>query len=125
MKREFYIAGVQFRERKEINFAASSLRPNDKCLLETEPTNRFDSNAVKIIYSTEAWDDIFLGYVPKKYSAEISALIEVGVNLECKVIAVNAKAQTYEMFQVVVQEKGDEDEDDNFDECKELIGDEE
>jgi hypothetical protein len=101
MKREFFIAGVQFRPQTEIRATASVLKAGHVLLLEPEPTNRFDPNAVKIIYPEE---QIFLGYVPKKFSSEVSGLLEGGIDLECIVKTVDPKAKTYEMFSVVVKE---------------------
>ena len=120
MKREFFIAGVQFRPQVEIRATASVLKTDDVLLLEPEPTNRFDPNAIKIIYPEE---QIFLGYVPKRFSSEVAGLLEAGIDLECIVQAVDLKAKTYEMFKVVIQEHIEEDiEDDNLDEVRDLMG---
>ena len=123
MKREFFIAGVQFRPQVEIRATASVLKPGDVLLLEPEPTNRFDPNAVQIIYPEE---QIFLGYVPKKFSSEVSGLLEGGIDLECIVKSVDPKAKTYEMFSVVIREVSEiEDVIETFgtDEEKEYYGD--
>ena len=115
MKREFFIAGVQFRPQVEIRATASVLKEGHVLLLEPEPTNRFDPNAIKLIYLEE---QIFLGYVPKKFSSEVAGLLEAGIDLECIVQAVDPKAKTYEMFKVVIQEPAE----DNINESKELTG---
>ena len=60
-------------------------------------TNRFDPNAVKILRG-----DDFLGYVPKKFSSEVSALLSIGAPVVCTVDEVNPAAKTYEMFKVTV-----------------------
>lgn len=111
MKREFFIAGVQFRPREEINMALKEMKEGDKLTLSPEPTNKFDPNAVKIYYESpydEKWEKegfaSFLGYVPKKFSSEVAGLLEAGIDLECVVKTVDPKAKTYEMFSVVVKE---------------------
>jgi len=106
MNRSFYIAGVQFRPTDEIKRAMNKIKEDDNLLLETEPTNRYDPNAVKIIFADEfeGLEMIFLGYVPKKFSAEVSALLEAGVELECIVEVVNSAAKPWEMCKVVVRE---------------------
>lgn len=116
MKRQFFIAGVQFRPRAEINEAAKEMGVGDLLTLEAEPTNKFDPNAVKILLRYEESEDeekyvnIFLGYVPKKFSAEVTALLSIDAPLICTVDEVNPSAKTYEMFKVTVAIPVEEDE---------------
>jgi hypothetical protein len=118
MKRQFFIAGVQFRPRAEISVAAKELKIGDKLLLVPEPTNKFDPNAVKIVldYEESVNEDeekhvsLFLGYVPKKYSSEISGLLSIDAPLICTVKAVDGNKSTWEMFEVEVGIPIDEDE---------------
>lgn len=100
MKRQFFIAGVQFRPRGEIMVAAKELNEGDLLTLQPEPTNKYDPNAVKIL--TE--DGNFLGYVPKKFSAEISAMLEIEAPIECIIEAVDPTAKLWEMFKVTIQD---------------------
>ena len=100
MKRSFYIAGVQYRPRNEILTAAKELNEGDVLILEPEPTNKYDPNAVKIL--TE--EGIFLGYVPKKFSSEISAMLQIDENLECIIDIVDPAAIFWEMFKVTIQD---------------------
>lgn len=122
MKRQFFIAGVQFRPRAEINAAVERMQVGDQLHLEPEPTNKFDPNAVKIIFNvTDNGEDItplFLGYVPKKFSSEISALLGIDVPVICTVDEVNSSAKTYEMIKVTVsipiEEPGSIDDDEDL-----------
>ena len=97
MKRSFYIAGVQFRPREDINKVVNILKIGDMISLSPEPSNKFDPNAVRIIK-----DEFFLGYVPKKFSSEISALMEIGGELKCVVEAVNPDAKAWEKIKVAI-----------------------
>ncbi len=101
MNRKFHIAGVQYRPRNEINRVVKQLEVGIDLYLEMEPDNKFDSNAVKIIF-VEDVNDVFLGYVPKKFSAEISALIENDIDVFCIVTKVNPQGKTWEMIEVEV-----------------------
>jgi len=106
MKRQFFIAGVQFRPRQEINSATKLMNVGDQLGLVPEPENKFDPNAVKIEYNTETADGIvstFLGYVPKKFSSEVSAMLGIGAPIICTVDEVNPEGKTYEMIKVTVQ----------------------
>jgi len=118
MKRTFYVAGVQFRPRHEIDTAAREMMTGMQLGLVPEPTNKFDPNAVKIEYNTETADGIvstFLGYVPKKFSSEVSAMLGIGAPINCTVDEVNPSAKTYEMIKVTVAIPIEEEEDDAVD----------
>jgi len=120
MNRSFYVAGVQFRPRGEIDKAVREMKVGDKLGLYPEPTNKFDPNAVKILFEPAdgPGDVIFLGYVPKKFSSEVTAMMEIGADIECIVEIADPAAKTYEMIKVVIREvsdEADEDEDDHFD----------
>ena len=118
MNRSFFVAGVQFRP-SSVKTVIAGLTKGQYLYLEPEPDNKFDPNAVKIICSglKEGDEDVFLGYVPKKFSSEISAALEIDADIECIIEAVNPGAKTWEMLQVVIRdiEDEDEEEDDNED----------
>jgi hypothetical protein len=109
MNHIFFIAGVQFRPRDEINRAVKQLEVGGELTLEREPTNKYDPNAVKILFIEEDGTEFFLGYVPKKFSSEVSALLDYDVVVNCTVTAVNPLAKTYEMIQVELTEENYED----------------
>ena len=105
MKRQFFIAGVQFRPAGDIKIAGVKIKPGNHLGLVPEPTNKFDPNAVKIEYNTETAEGVeslFLGYVPKKFSSEVSALLGIGAEVQCIMDEVNPAAKTYEMFKVTI-----------------------
>lgn len=129
MKRTFYVAGVQFRPRNEISQAVREISQELEVFkgvnlsLEPEPENKFDPNAVKILYNSEDVKDggsfvpIFLGYIPKKYSSEVAGMLSIGAPVECIVDVVDPAAKTYEMFKVTVQLPVEEEESINEDLC--------
>lgn len=126
MKRTFYVAGVQFRPSGDIKLASNRIKVGNRLSLEPEPTNKFDPNAVKIIYSLPATEaggsnspELFIGYVPKKFSSEVAGMLSIGAPVECIVDAVDPAAKTYEMFKVTVQipiEEEQEEDDQSNDE---------
>ena len=114
MKRSFFIAGVQFRPKEDISQALKGMKVGDILTLDPEPTNRFDPNAVRILK-----DDNFLGFVPKKFSAEVSAMLEVYTTVECVVEEIDLKAKFWEMCKVTVRDEEElEEEDDDTDETR-------
>lgn len=111
MNRKFYIAGVKFRPMAEVMKAVNSMEVGDILTLKPEPTNKFDPNAVQIHAEWEETKhespyhfDIFLGYIPKKFSAEVSGLLEIGIELQCLVTKVNPSAKPWEMCEVEISE---------------------
>lgn len=100
MKKQFYIAGVKFHDLPR---HIRDLEKGTELTLVPEPTNPYDPNAVKIF-----WGEIFCGYVPAKFSAEISGLIEIGVELSCVVTQVNVSAKPWEMCQVEISTEEEE-----------------
>ena len=91
---EFYIAGVQFHEAKTV---LSELEEGSELLLIPQPENPFDSNAVAIYYGT-----VMLGFVPRKFSAEVAASLEVGNVLECYASQVTPSARPWEQIKVQI-----------------------
>ncbi len=117
MNRTFFIAGVQFRPKDEIALAMKMIKVEDHLRMEPEPTNKFDPNAVKILYDLPTYEEngsnspeAFLGYVPKKFSAEVSGLLEAEVDLECIVDFVAYSVKPWEMCRVTIREPKEEEE---------------
>lgn len=120
MKKEFFIAGVQFRSKDEIEKAMNYLEEGCFLRLEPEPTNKYDSNAVKITLFSGDLDDnekepVFLGYIPAKFSAEVSASLEIG-DVVCKVTQLNPTAKPWEKIRVIVTNEMEDDIDEDEDE---------
>jgi hypothetical protein len=115
MSRKFYLAGVQFRPSSALD-AIKSLSEGDELILDPEPDNKYDPNAVRVMYDYEVGDEAtreHLGYVPKKFSAEIAAIIEVdGLDtVQCIVTKVDPGAKKWEMLEVEVTSLDDVEED--------------
>ena len=124
--RKFPIAGVKFRGA-EVYALLKTLENGTVFELEPEPTNAFDPNAVKINYD-DGETDIHVGYVPKNFSAEISAALEIEP-VVCIASDFSDDKKTYE-FEVraksleeaeeeLEEEYEDEDEEDDPGELKE------
>ena len=95
---KFFIAGVQFRplEAKE-SFKGQEV--GDELLLEREPDNKYDPNAVKILSG-----EFHVGYVPKKFSSEVAALMDIDVKLQCEIVTLNLTGKPWEWCEVCVRE---------------------
>jgi hypothetical protein len=97
MSWKFKVAGVQFRPNyKE---AVKKIEEGDAATLEAEPTNKFDPNAVKIVCK-----GFFIGYVPKKFSSDISAFLEYAENPTATLTSVIPSAKPWDMFEVEVKD---------------------
>jgi hypothetical protein len=127
MYRKFYIAGVQFRP-VNVQEAIKHLKEGDELILDPEPDNKYDPNAIRILTEVEFEEAgkqmvtrEHIGYVPKKFSAELTALIEIdGLELvECIVTKVDPNGKKWEMCEVVVRslvEDEKEEESEEYDE---------
>ena len=91
----FYVAGVRFHK---LNTCIKEIEVGQKLTLEPEPTNKFDPNAIKILYK-----DIMLGYVPAKLAAEVLVSIELG-KVECTVKQINPTKKPWERLKVSIEE---------------------
>jgi len=105
----FYIAGVQFHELKLV---INDLSEGDNLTLGPEPSNKYDPNAVRIEYSAinviaddYAKPSVMLGFVPKKFSSEVAAALEIGKELQCVLVKLNKAAKQWEMAKVEIREK--------------------
>ena len=101
---KIFIAGVKFHQYKDI---LSDISQGDGLKLVPEPLNKFDPNAVQIHFDNGK-KSAFLGFVPKKFSSEVSGWLEIGMELECILTEYNKAAQPWEMFEVEIKELKDE-----------------
>ena len=98
--KSFFIAGVKFHKMKNV---INEMEEGDNLLLAPEPENRFDSNAIRIEF-VNLEDKTMLGYVPAKFSAEISALIDLEENISCVITKLNKEAKPWERCKVEIRE---------------------
>ena len=96
----FYIAGVQFHEFKSV---IDNVSEGDVLELIPEPSNKYDPNAVRIEYGISA-GLVMIGFVPKKFSSEVAAALEIGKDLKCVLVKLDKNAKPWEKFKVEVRE---------------------
>lgn len=66
----FHVAGFTYWDGLEV---FDELKTGTKLILEAEPSNGHDPNAVKILYG-----ETMLGYIPKGENEEISKFLQLG-----------------------------------------------
>ncbi len=94
MNRTFYIAGVQFRTGlKEVG---ANLSEGMELDLVPEPDNEYDPNAVAIHFS-----NTHLGYVPKKFSSEVTAILDIA-DLVCTIEKIDMSLKPWEQCKVTI-----------------------
>ena len=124
-KIEFYVAGVKFHEAnrpinrndgKGVHRIIEELEEGIPLVIEMEPENKYDPNAVKIIYLNDETEHM-LGYVPKKYSATVSGWIEHLPGVKCTLTKLDVNAKPWEQLWVEIEEDVDweDEEEDNED----------
>jgi len=107
-KWEFFIAGVQFHQAKTV---INELEEGTELELIPDPENKYDPNAVEILYcSIESNVPTMLGFVPKKFSPEVAAFLEIAESPICVITALDPKAKPWEQIKVVIKEAEIEEE---------------
>jgi len=97
----FYIAGVRFHD---LHLVEDELAEGDELELIPDSTNKFDPNAVEIWYNDHVKPKVLLGFVPKKFSSEVSAALEIGKDLRCVLVKFNKSAKPWEQAKVEIRE---------------------
>ena len=64
------------------------IRVNDKLELEMQPNNKYDTNAIKIIFVNQN-HRYHLGYVPRYYTKELTELLKEGYKYSAQIESLN------------------------------------
>jgi hypothetical protein len=98
---KFYVTGVKFYEAKSV---LDEMLVGETLRITPEPTNKYDPNAVRLEYDSNKFEaHLMIGYVPKKFSAEVSALLEIS-DLTCTITELNLTKSTWEQIKVSIKE---------------------
>ena len=92
-KIEFDIAGTRYS--KDISKCKKIINVNDNLLLELEPNNKYDINAIKVILSKNG-KLYHLGYVPRYYSYELTKLLKNSVKYSAMIKSLNFESDIYD-----------------------------
>lgn len=92
---QFFIAGVKHHDMKKV---IDKLKEGDILILEQEPTNKYNSNAVKILSK----DGTMLGYVPDKLCSEVTVSLDLDEKVTCAIISLNRSARPWEQCEVEI-----------------------
>ena len=96
--REFYIMGIRHNapcEGKECAYLYD-IEVGDNLIFEKEPTNKEDSNAIRILMESGN----MLGYVPRYYNSAVIERLDKGMTYSCKVIEVKRDQECSECVKV-------------------------
>lgn len=79
---EVQLAGANFRP-KEAKAIIYTLEEGDTLRLERDPSNEYDSSAVRVI---EPVNEEFIGFIPKSDNEELAARMDAGEEFTCVVL---------------------------------------
>lgn len=99
------LAGLNFRPASAKE-AVDALNLGDELTLERDPTNEYDSNAVRVI---DPASGEFIGFIPKVDNAEIAQALDDGLDVTCKVVSFLATRKPG--FKVTFESADEADED--------------
>lgn len=104
---ECHVAGRQYHDADEV---WEELKVGTKLSLVRDMDNRFDNNAVAIIYSKNIEDEekpneYILGYIPRDENDDIASLLEMGWNdiFECRISKIDAAAHYEDQIHVSIR----------------------
>lgn len=77
-------AGTTFENRQERLEFLKQFKPNDlTVILEREPNNQYDTNAIKIVvHILPLSRRTVVGYVPKELARELSKVLDMGIQVK-------------------------------------------
>lgn len=87
---EFDIAGTSYIQ--DVQKCKNILHINDKLLLELEPDNAYDPNAIKVVYDKND-EKYLLGYVPRFYSKELATLLNANTEYSAMIQSLNFESE--------------------------------
>jgi len=79
---DLYVAGWHYYQGEQV---LPALEPGQALVLEPEPTNPYDENAVKVLTG----DGVLLGYIPMSHSAVTTRLLVSGETPVCRIVEIN------------------------------------
>jgi len=69
----------------------SKMKLNDNIIIEKEPDNPYDSNAIKVLYG----DGLQIGYLPMNKSELITSYINMGYKVSVSLVSINGGTDGY------------------------------
>lgn len=93
---EFYVAGVKFHQFFTIKDILEEGMVVD---LIPEPSNKFDKFAIKIKHN-----NVMLGYVPKKFSQEVTSFMDSGTELKTTITQLQPDFEPWTALKVEIRE---------------------
>lgn len=72
--------------------AQNLININDKLVLELEPTNEYDKNAIKVLFNKDG-KSYHLGYVPRYYTEELVKLLQNNIEYSAMIQSLNFESE--------------------------------
>lgn len=91
-KVEFDVAGTRHCEDVKKCVEQNLINVNDKLELELEPTNKYDKNAIKVLFNKNG-KIYHLGYVPRYYTEELSKLLQSNTEYSAMIQSLNFESE--------------------------------
>lgn len=106
---ECNVAGRQYHDADEV---WDELKVGTKLCLVRDMDNRFDKNAIAIVYhktveldNAQMDDEYILGYIPRNQNETMAALLEMGWNniFECRISKIDAETHYEDQLHVSIR----------------------
>lgn len=89
--KECHLAGAKYHDLDEV---LEELKIGTVLQLVHESDNRYDPNAVAVVYTDGEGDEYMIGYIPRDENSELAVLLEMGWGniFKCTVSRINPEA---------------------------------
>ena len=102
-----HLAGRKYHDADEV---WDELKVGTILRLERDKENRYDTNAVAVVYERKdekgsVEDEFLIGYIPRDNNARIANFLEMGWNdiFECRISKVNSEAHPEEQVYLTIK----------------------
>lgn len=96
------------RKYHDADLVWDDLRVGMEVRLEREPDNRFDANAIQVIFNLDG-EDYLLGYIPRNENGKMAVLMDAGWDIfNCRISRLNPESHPEDQVQLTIRIKRNE-----------------
>ena len=97
-----HLAGRKYHDADEV---WNELKVRTPLGLRLDKENRFDGNAVEVIYTNDKREEFRLGYIPREDNEQVAAFLEMGWTdiFECRISKINPDAHSENQVHLTIR----------------------
>ena len=100
--KDCHLAG---RKYHDADLVWDDLKIGLKLKLEREPDNKYDANAIQVVFNKDG-EDYLLGYIPRTENREMAVLMDAGWDIfDCRISRLNPEGHPEDQVQLTLRVK--------------------